>query len=174
MKFEISGRPVWRTLLGVVLCGTAFAVAAPASAGTDSAFLSSAVAGGTFEVQVGQLAERNGSNHQVKLLGHIIASDHTERDGFLRQLASMQGVNASAESATYSRQLQQLENLHGAAFDKAFLQTITANHKADIDVYLQEANNGKNIAIKQFASTSLATLQKHLSMAKQLRSEMGW
>jgi putative membrane protein len=173
MKFEAGGKSTWRAVLGAVLCASAFAVAVPANAQTDGAFLRNAVEGGNFEVQVGQLAERNAGSEQVRLLGYMIASDHARSDDSLRQLAFMEKASLSTESLAYSRKLQQLGRLHGAAFDKAFLQTITASHKADIAVFLREAKNGKDVALRQFASGALPTLQKHLSMAQQLRSQLG-
>ena len=126
---------------------------------------------GNFEIQLGLLAESKAGSEHVKLLGHLIADDHIQSGAFLRQVANIEGVKTSMDTGAHSKQLDQLSSLQGAEFDKAFLQTVTDMHKAEIAAFLEEAHNGKDLALKQFALTDLPTLQKHLSIADQLQSQ---
>jgi putative membrane protein len=72
------------------------------------------------------------------------------------------------DQAVYDR----LSQLHGAEFDRAYMQDMVKDHKNDIAEFQKEANRGKNEDLKSFASETLPTLQEHLKMAQNTAAKV--
>ena len=56
------------------------------------AFMKKAAIGGMAEVELGQIAQRNGSSAQVKDFGARMVQDHSKANDELKQLAGAKGV----------------------------------------------------------------------------------
>ena len=67
--------------------------------------------------------------------------------------------------------IEQLSKLEGVEFDKAYLQAQLSAQEYEMVVFLNEALNGEDGALKQFASSTLPTLEGHLDMAEELSNE---
>jgi putative membrane protein len=65
--------------------------------------------------------------------------------------------------------MDRLSKLHGAAFDKAYMRDMVADHKKDIADFQKEANSGQDPDVKNWASTTLPTLQQHLQLAQSTK-----
>ncbi|MFZ3214548.1 MAG: DUF4142 domain-containing protein [Candidatus Acidiferrales bacterium] len=66
--------------------------------------------------------------------------------------------------ATYDR----LAKLSGEAFDRAYARDMVRDHRSDVATFRYEANDGKDTAIKNFASQTLPTLETHLKLAHEM------
>jgi putative membrane protein len=62
-----------------------------------------------------------------------------------------------------------LSKLSGGAFDRAYARDMVQDHIHDVAAFKQEANYGKDPAIKAFASATLPTLTDHLKMARDMK-----
>lgn len=134
---------IQRTILGglgsLLLMGTlAFAQIAgttqaqPSAAGgpsgkkqstADRSFIDKAAQGGMAEVEPGQLAQQNAQSQEVKDFGKHMVDDHSKANDQLKQLASQQGVTLPTEiSAKDMATKNRLSQLHGDAFDKAYMK----------------------------------------------------
>ncbi len=171
MKINVNtARSRFRTL-GVLMCTSALAVALQAHAGKDDVFLRKAYAGAFFEQKAAQLAEQNASNDQVKLLAHKIATDHQQSNEQLRQIAAIENVKLSSEPAN-AGELEKLSGLKGEAFDKEFVRIMVDFHKSSLPDYLREAKEGKDIAVKQYASQWLLVVQQNLYLSEQVQAQL--
>jgi len=161
-------------ILGTLaVSGLSGATSDTAMSAGDSHFAMKAAAGGMAEVKLGELALRNASSQDVKTFGQRMVDDHTKANDNLKQIASKDNINLptsidAKDQATYDR----LSKLHGAAFDKAYMQDMVKDHKTDVAEFQKEANSGKNPDIKGFASDTLPTLQQHLSLAEQTAAKV--
>jgi putative membrane protein len=92
----------------------------PASA---QAFMREAAAGGLMEVELGKLAEQQGSETDVKQFGRRMVADHSQANQELQDLASQKDVKLpSALDAKQKAQRDQLAKLSGSAFDRAYMR----------------------------------------------------
>jgi putative membrane protein len=159
-----------------------FFVAAAALAGShtlasaadkaSSTFLVKAIEGNFAEVQMGELAQKNGQSAGVKSFGEMLQSDHSAANEKALDVAKELGVNAPQASNTAQKQAyDRMAKMSGAAFDKAFAQHMVADHKKDIAEYRTEAKRS-DVAGK-YATDTLPTLEKHLETAQSLQSETG-
>jgi putative membrane protein len=62
-----------------------------------------------------------------------------------------------------------LSKLTGAAFDRAYMRDMVADHKKDVADFQKEAMTGADPDVKTWASNILPTLQGHLQMAQSTK-----
>lgn len=82
-------------------------------------------------------------------------------------MASKDGINVPTGLDVKSKATEaRLSRLHGAAFDRAYMQDMVTDHEQDIAEFRQQAGHGTNPDIRAFASKTLPTLEEHLKMAQ--------
>ncbi|MFY9676876.1 MAG: DUF4142 domain-containing protein [Terriglobales bacterium] len=136
---------------------------------SDKKFVREAAQGGMAEVELGKIAAEKGSTDDVKKFGQRMVDDHSKANDQLKQIASEQGIQLPQELNSKDKALKaRLSKLDGASFDKAYMANMVKDHKADIAEFTKESNNGKDDAIKQFATSTLPTLKSHLEEAEHI------
>jgi len=136
-------------------------------------FVSKAGAGGLMEVAMGKLAQSNGGSNDVKEYGKMLEKDHGEAGDKLKALAAAEGISFPATMTDEQNQhITHLQSLTGADFDKAFIPMMIEDHTKDIAEFKKAATSNENEKVKNFASTTLPTLETHLSKAKSIKSKM--
>jgi putative membrane protein len=156
--------------LAAALAVAVFATAVPATAQDKSTqqFLTKAIEGNLAEVQMGELAQKNGQNAEVKSFGQMLQQDHTAANQKALDAAKKLGVNApSAPNAKQKADYDKMAKLQGAVFDKAFAQHMVMDHKKDIAEYKKASTKGDDAG--QYAKDSLPVLEKHLQTAQSLQ-----
>jgi putative membrane protein len=139
----------------------------------DRTFMQKAGEGGMAEVQLGQLAEQKASSQAVKDFGQRMVADHTQAADKLKGVAASKTVTLpmalnAKDKALYDR----LSGLSGSAFDREYMRAMVKDHKEDVADFQKESNAGRDSDVKSFASTTLPTLQDHLSQAQQVESKL--
>lgn len=134
---------------------------------SDATFALKAAQGGIAEVKLGQLALEKASSPDVKSFAQKMVDDHSKANEELKTAVAKDRMTLpttmdAKDQALYNK----LRNLSGPAFDKAYMKAMVKDHEEDIKKFQNEASKGMNPDIKNFASTTLPTLQQHLQMAK--------
>jgi putative membrane protein len=133
----------------------------------DRKFIEKAAEGGMAEVQLGQLAASKASSDDVKKFGQKMVDDHSKADDQLKQLATSKGVNLPTDlDHSTKREMDKLSKLSGADFDREYMKTMVSDHKKDVSDFKSEASKAKDPDVKQFAGSTLPTLQEHLQLAQ--------
>ena len=146
------------------------ATLASAADKASSTFLVKAIEGNFAEVQMGELAQKNGQSPEVKSFGEMLQSDHSAANEKALDAAMELGVKTpQAPNAAQKQAYDRMAKMTGAAFDKAFAQHMVADHKKDIAEYRTEAKRS-DVAGK-YAADTLPTLRKHLETAQSLQSK---
>jgi putative membrane protein len=145
-----------------------------AKAGSDKTFGTKAAEGGLAEVELGRLATQKASNDDVKKFGQMMVDDHTKANDQLKPLLQQKSMTApetleGKDKAVYDR----LSKLSGDAFDRAYMRHMVEDHEKDVKLFKREAASGSDQELKQFASSTLPTLEKHLQDARQIHERMG-
>jgi putative membrane protein len=134
--------------------------------------LAKAIEGNLAEVQMGELAQKNGQSADVKSFGQMLQQDHSAANQKATDAAKKLAVNApSAPNAKQKADYDKMAKTQGAAFDKAFAQHMVMDHKKDIAEYKKAAK--KNDDAGQYAKDSLPVLEKHLQTAQSLQKKAG-
>jgi len=134
---------------------------------SDRKFMDKAAQGGMAEVKLGELATQKAQSDQVKQFGQRMVDDHSKADQQLKQLASTKDVTlpTTLDKST-QKEYDKLSKLSGADFDREYMKHMVSDHKKDISDFKSEASKAKDADVKQFASSTLPTLQEHLQLAQ--------
>ncbi len=133
--------------------------------GKDKSFVMEAAKGGMMEVEMGKMAQSQGQSTEVKNIGKTMVTDHTNANNQLMAIASKRGVQLDKNV--------KMQKLNGSNFDQEYLDHMLKHHEKDIAAFESEAKNGMDPDLKSFASNTLPTLKKHLSMIKSAQRKMG-
>ncbi len=145
------------------------AQANPTLSTSDAAFMTTAARGGLAEVQLGQLAQRNGSSAAVKRFGERMVDDHGRSNQEMMALARRKEITPpSSIGAEHQQTYDELAKLRGGAFDRAYAQAMVKDHQEDLRAYQEEAANGTDPDVKAFAARHVPILEEHLRVAQRL------
>jgi putative membrane protein len=132
----------------------------------DAKFAKEAADGGMMEVRLGELAQANGSSAEIKNLGSMMVSDHTKANDELKALAARKNISLpTSMSEKAQKQYDKLSKKQGRDFDKAYSKCMVHDHKKDICAFKKESRKGGDSDLKQWASTTLPTLEHHKQMS---------
>ncbi len=141
----------------------------PTLSTSDAAFMTTAARGGMAEVEMGQLAQRNGRSPAVKRFGQQMVSHHGRSNQEMVALAQQKQITPPGSiGAEHQRIYDDLAKLRGNAFDRAYAQAMVQDHQEDLRVHQEEAANGTDPDVKAFAARQVPMLQEHLRMAQRL------
>ena len=141
------------------------------SGSEDVEFLLEAAKGGMAEVELGKLAAEHAKSEEVKKFAQRMVDDHSKAGDQLKTIAESKGIRLPQDVDAKDKALMnRLQKLNGAAFDRAYMQAMVADHVKDVNEFKKEANAGHDPQVKQFASTTLPTLEEHLQHARQART----
>lgn len=139
----------------------------------DYKFAVAATQANDSEVQLGQLAMQRATDPSVKQLAEHMVRDHSKVNQQLQQVLSQTGATVpTMTSSAENRELDRLQKLSGADFDKAYVEHVVKSHKRDIKEFEHAANNAQNADLKAFASNTLPGLQDHLKMAEDVKGTL--
>jgi putative membrane protein len=134
----------------------------------DTDFAVEATDGGMLEVQLGQLAQTNGSNPEIKSFGKMMVDDHSKANEELKNLATKKNISIPVRLSDKNQdKYNDFLKKTGKDFDEAYAEFMVKDHKEDIDNFKKEADKGNDPDIKAWASNKVPTLEHHLDMAEQ-------
>jgi putative membrane protein len=154
-------------LAGVVAATALLAGPAWSQDKASQKFLTEAIQGNLAEVQMGQLAQKNGTSDAVKQYGKMLEDDHGAANE--KAMAAAKQMNVTAPTAPTAKQkadYDRMAKMTGAKFDQQFAKDMVKDHQKDLKAYQTESS--KNDAAGQYAKETLPTLQKHLQQAQAL------
>jgi putative membrane protein len=137
-------------------------------------FVTQAAMSDMFEIQSSQLALRRGDD-ATKGFAQQMITDHQKTSAELTAL--VQGVSSKATMPTdldapHRKMLDTLNGLNGAAFDRQYSRDQVSGHKDAVSLFQRYAKGGDSTAIRQWADTTLPTLEHHLMMAQHLNEQL--
>ena len=141
----------------------------PTLSTSDASFMTTATRGGLAEVQLGELAQRNGGSAAVKRFGRQMVADHGRSNQEMAALAQRKEITPpTTMGAEYQATYDDLAKLRGRAFDRAYARAMVADHQEDLRLYRTEAQDGTDPDVKAFAARHVPALEEHLRMAQRL------
>ena len=144
------------------------------ASGADKKFAKEAMEGGLAEVQLGQMAAKQGSSDEVKQFGQKMVDDHTKMNEQMKPIAAQLGLTPPTDLDMKHKALQKkLNGLSGDAFDKAYIGAMVKDHQKDAAEFQKEATNGKNPQLKDAASQGEKVISEHLQMIQKMAQDHG-
>ncbi len=132
----------------------------------------------TADIETGKLASERGHSNEVRQFGAMLARDHAMVRQQGRDLAKKLGVTPTPPAGDQSAKdqavlIRRLGGLHGAEFDRAFLQHEIQFHKdviAAVKATLLPAI--KNEELRALVVKVAPAFQAHLQMAENLGKQL--
>jgi len=147
---------------------------AKAAAMTPTEFLKDAMMANMTEIRLGQLAQQRASSSQVKQFAQQMIDAHTKANEQVQKVAQQKGVQAPADlDKKHTKVEEQLSQLQGAAFDRAYMDMMVKDHRADVAKFAAQSKSSKDEDVRNLATTLLPNLQQHLQMATDTRAQVG-
>jgi len=140
----------------------------------DWEFFKEAAQGSMAEVTLGQMAASKAKSEAVKSFGQRMVTDHGKASQELKDLAMAESVTLPTELSADAKALQEkLSGLSGAEFDKTYMEEMLKDHKKDISAFQEQAQQGEDPEVKNWAEETLPTLQEHYTLAETTSSKIG-
>jgi putative membrane protein len=139
----------------------------------DSDFAVEAANGNATEVELGKLAIKNGKDKKVKNFGAMMVKDHGKANAKLMLLSKAKKLNlSSTPNADGQKMIDSLSKKMGAEFDKAYISSMIADHKEDVQKFGDATNRLQDPDLKNYAIKTLPVLQKHLDAINAIHDSM--
>lgn len=156
---------------GIATALAVMSLAQAKNATDDQAFVTQAAQGGMAEVELGNVANTQGSSDMVKQFGKRMANDHMKAGAELATAAAADGLTVpTSPSAKQKTTESRMKAMQGARFDKAYANAMIKDHRETVALFEREAKMGSSEKVKAFAQETLPTLNDHLKMAEDLKS----
>ncbi|MBD8064429.1 DUF4142 domain-containing protein [Devosia sp. PTR5] len=125
-------------------------------------FATMAAPSNMFEIESSKLALERATSEDVKTFAQQMIDDHSKAGEAMKAAASQDGVTPPSElDQKHQEMLDQVSRAEGDAFDAAYVAAQVQAHDEAVALFEGFANTGENSALKQFAETTLPTLQQH-------------
>ena len=149
-------------------------LALAASISPDSSFYRTLAEGGMTEVDLGRLAEQKSNDPKVKEFAAMMVKDHSAANQKLESLAASKDVPLPKTlGASGEAMRSRLQNLSGAGFDKAYIESQLKAHEKTVELLQKEISSGEDAQAKAFAQSVLPTVEHHLESVRTLANEEG-
>ena len=127
----------------------------------DKTFMRKAAKGGMMEVAMGKLASEQGQSAEVKKFGERMVTDHSKANDELKSIAKKKGVKLPSKELSEKWKS-----------DKDYMDAMVKDHEKDLAEFQEEAKEGTDSDLKEFAEKTAKVVQEHLDLAKETQSKL--
>jgi predicted outer membrane protein len=153
-----------------------FAPAAAANAKRMSAqqreerrFLKEAAASSRFEAEASRMALGKSSDPAVRSLAATLINHHGVVNNELLHMLHGRGMAAPMLGNDQRKVLNRLAKLHGAKFDRVFLEEVALRHQQEgVELYEKASLEAKEPRLRAWINRTLPTLRYHVSTAERI------
>lgn len=132
----------------------------------DAQFLVDAADINMAEIEMGKLAESHGMMAEVKELGKMMVTDHSKALEEVKSMAAKKQITIPTEMSNKAMDdYKALDGKTGKDFDQDYCDKMVSGHKDAISKFEKAASDSKDEEIKNWASSTLPMLRKHLDHA---------
>jgi len=142
---------------------------------TAQDFAQNAAASDMFEIASSKVALQRSHNPRIKAFATMMVADHTKTTAALKAAVAKSGQDLMPASMPDDKQaqLQDLQTVAAANFDKKYMDDQVNGHQAALDLMSRYANDGRVPALQDVAKKTGPLVQTHLDKAKALRQQLG-
>lgn len=141
--------------------------------GDDKDFLENAAQSGHAEIEGSKLAQSKAMSAEVKAFAEQMIADHTRVSEELTALAKSKGYTPPTEPSVVQRTKLKALSAMDDGFDESYADQIGVSaHEDAIELFKEAAEDAEDPDIKAFAAKTVPELEKHLKMARDLKSKV--
>ena len=137
--------------------------AAGTNISADVKFLDEAAEIYQEEIKLGVLAQKKSKNSEVKALGRMMETAHTNSLDALKNLAARKNITLPAEASyQLNAAYHELNEMQADTFDKAYCFKMEAAHNSAIEIFQRASRECVDTDIKKMAAGMLTDFDTHL------------
>jgi putative membrane protein len=134
-----------------------------------------------MEIQIGRVAATQAEGEKVRRYGDLLVRDHQTGDQAVMDFAARKEIQIPAPPGSPAEQeqmqkqtagMEQLKQLSGASFDRAFTEAMIADHEKAIEMMRGAAEKVKDRDLRDLLQTLLPILEQHRRIAQELSREV--
>jgi predicted outer membrane protein len=155
----------------LLVLGLIVSLGAPAQSAdsTDASFVQAAQSDLLGQYALAALARRKASNPEVKSLANQIATQADKANIFIKAYAKSHDVSISNKpDFRADAQYGELQGLSSTSFDRRFAEDLNVDSQMNFGDFQQEAQSGKDPALRSFAKQEARLLQHYSQVAQKL------
>lgn len=140
---------------------------------TPESFASQAAIIGKAEIELGQLALKNTQDEGVRKYAERMVKDHGAADKKLKAIAAKENLQLPQSLDAEHQSLKtKLQGLKGEDFDRAYMSAMAKGHDKAVALFESVSQQPQmSSELKQFAASTLPTLEQHKEMAHSLHEK---
>lgn len=140
----------------------------------DQKFAKEAATGNMMEVQLGELAQKQAQNEQVKQFGERMAQEHGKAQDKLKQILQQAKVEVPQQLPQDAQQkVDRLKQQQGKQFDQAYMELMVKDHEKDLQAYRQYTDQGEFQELVTYANQTTPILEQHYQQAQDVAKQVG-
>jgi putative membrane protein len=171
MKKIYAGAVCGAVMAGAMLAGTVARAQGPSD--DDKKFLAFAAQGDQNEIAMSQLAEEKATNPDVKAFAHKMVTEHKQMTAGMKPFAEKWGMTPpSGPDADHQKEIDKLNGLSGADFDKRYMDDMVSDHATALDKFTSEAKDTKDMAFQKAVIEGKTKVAAHKNMAYDLKKKL--
>jgi hypothetical protein len=125
------------------------------------------------EIHAGNMLKGNaGNNIALHTLAETLINDHQVNNHAVHQLASRDNINLEHYNNNKSSALNNLNNLHGMAFDRQFLAMEAKDHQQALQEFEAARKESQSPAMRLYIGETIPVLRAHLYMIQNVQHDM--
>src|SRR5215831_3662595 len=115
----------------------------------DADFLREAIVGNRTEIELGRVAVKQGQSDKVRDFGQHMIDDHTRMLEETRSLARSKGMDVDDQlSFSGQNEVNRLNTMNGADFDRAYMRAMVLDHERDADAYDRVSRTAEDSSVR--------------------------
>jgi putative membrane protein len=140
---------------------------------TPESFASQAAVIGKAEIELGQIALKNTQDENVRKYAERMVKDHSAADKKLQAIAAKENLQLPQSLDQEHESLKtRLQSLKGEEFDRAYAKAMATGHDKAVALFESASQQAQMPDdLKQFAASTLPTLEQHKEMAHSLHEK---
>lgn len=133
----------------------------------DRNFVNEMALSNRTEISLSNLALARATDPSVRMYAEMMVADHTTADAELLNIADDLDIRVTTDSLNPMGAAMRatLETLSGRSFDSAYITGQVPGHQLSLTIAQNEAANGINPQLKNFAAAKIPVITMHLNMA---------
>ncbi len=138
----------------------------------DVDFIKQATITGLIEIRSSEAALTRGLTADEQAFAKKLIADHRKANEELAEIAKRKGVTPPSDlAADEQKKLTKMTSIKDKDFNEEFLEHQISCHKKAIDLFEDQAEDGKDADLKAFATKTLPHLKAHLATARDLEDK---
>lgn len=136
-------------------------------------FLVKAFESGMFEIELSQMAATHAASAEVKQLASHLVVAHKDMNAQMAKIAFDAAYKLPGGiDSDHAKDLNKLDKLKGADFDKQFMDMIVSGHEKSVDNYKKAGKELSMGETKNYVVKILPVIEEHLAMARKLKDRI--